>query len=93
MGGWRHRFERQDAVAQAQRALNMPPALPDFYNIVLERPSEDTRDGCNIFELFLPLILHHWTVLDHSLSNLVSNFFLFFRLSSFVCCSCPRCKS
>jgi hypothetical protein len=39
------RFERQDAVAHAQRALAMPPSLPDFYNIVLERPSHDSRDG------------------------------------------------
>jgi len=23
----------------------MPPSLPDFYNIVLERPSGDSRDG------------------------------------------------
>jgi len=39
---WRW-FERQDAVAHAQRLLAMPPALPDFYNIVLERPCEDRR--------------------------------------------------
>jgi hypothetical protein len=39
---WRW-FERQDAVALAQKTLNMPPALPDFYNIVLETPSADGK--------------------------------------------------
>lgn len=37
---WRW-LERQDAVAAAQKSLAMPHALPDFYNIVLERPSND----------------------------------------------------
>lgn len=36
-------LERQDAVAAAQREFGMPPALPDFYNIVLERPSTDAK--------------------------------------------------
>ena len=37
---WRW-LEKEDAVAQAQRTLKMPPALPDFYNMLLERPSYD----------------------------------------------------
>ena len=39
---WRWQ-ERQDAVAAAQRTLRTPQALPDFYNIVLERPSNDVK--------------------------------------------------
>lgn len=39
---WRW-LERQDAVASAQRALETTTALPDFYNIALERPSTDPQ--------------------------------------------------
>jgi len=36
-------FERQDAIALAQKLLKIPPSLPDFYNIVLERPLDDQK--------------------------------------------------
>ncbi|CAN0261082.1 unnamed protein product, partial [Discosporangium mesarthrocarpum] len=35
--------ERTDAVEQARRRHNLKPDLPDFYNMVLERPREDKR--------------------------------------------------
>jgi hypothetical protein len=33
--------EKQDAFEDALRALELKPALPDFYNILLERPRCD----------------------------------------------------
>ena len=33
--------ERQDIVQQAQQKFSLKPTLPDFYNILLERPRED----------------------------------------------------
>lgn len=35
--------EKLDVVSQAQREYNLKPALPDFYNILLERPRKDDR--------------------------------------------------
>ena len=35
--------ERQDVIEQAQRHFRLKPALPDFYNILLERPRHDER--------------------------------------------------
>ncbi len=35
--------ERQDVVEQAQRKFELKPTLPDFYNILLERPRHDER--------------------------------------------------
>jgi len=37
---WRW-YERQDAVKHAQKKLSFKPALPDFYNIMLERHIDD----------------------------------------------------
>jgi hypothetical protein len=33
--------EKQDAIEDALKALELKPALPDFYNILLERPRTD----------------------------------------------------
>lgn len=33
--------ERLDVIEQAQKQLEMKPTLPDFYNILLERPRQD----------------------------------------------------
>lgn len=33
--------EKNDVVEQAQKKFNLKPTLPDFYNILLERPRQD----------------------------------------------------
>ena len=35
--------ERIDVIEQAQQTYELKPALPDFYNILLERPRQDPR--------------------------------------------------
>jgi len=35
--------ERLDAVEQAQNYFHLKPTLPDFYNILLERPKLDPQ--------------------------------------------------
>lgn len=35
--------EKLDVVEQAQRKFELKPTLPDFYNILLERPRQDPR--------------------------------------------------
>lgn len=35
--------ERMDVVEQAQKKFHLKPTLPDFYNILLERPRQDKR--------------------------------------------------
>ncbi len=35
--------ERLDVVSQAQTAFGLKPTLPDFYNILLERPRQDPK--------------------------------------------------
>jgi hypothetical protein len=35
--------ERLDAVEKAQKTFELKPSLPDFYNILLERPRQDPR--------------------------------------------------
>lgn len=35
--------EKLDAIQQAQRSYELKPTLPDFYNILLERPRKDQR--------------------------------------------------
>ena len=37
--------ERLDVVAQGQKALELKPTLPDFWNILLERPQQDDPRG------------------------------------------------
>ena len=34
-------FERMAVVEAAQKHFNLKPTLPDFYNILLERPRHD----------------------------------------------------
>jgi hypothetical protein len=41
--------ERQDVIEQAQRNFELKPALPDFYNILLERPKQDINGYGEIF--------------------------------------------
>jgi hypothetical protein len=33
--------EKLDVVSQAQNEYNLKPTLPEFYNILLERPRKD----------------------------------------------------
>ena len=62
---WRW-FERQDAVAAAQRALNMPPSLPDFYNIVMERPCDDKVGGYGLLYVDASKRANYASSLSHS---------------------------
>ena len=39
--------ERLDVIGQAQETFGLKPTLPDFYNILLERPRQDTN-GYNV---------------------------------------------
>lgn len=58
--------ERMDVVEQAQQTFELKPTLPDFYNILLERPRQDP-DGYgmsavhpyDVQELLLLLCLCH----------------------------------
>jgi hypothetical protein len=36
-----YRCERLDIIEQAQETFGLKPTLPDFYNILLERPRQD----------------------------------------------------
>jgi hypothetical protein len=45
--------EKLDAIQQAQQKYELKPNLPDFYNILLERPRKDER-GYGISSLFFP---------------------------------------
>lgn len=40
--------ERLEVIEQAQKHFNLKPSLPDFYNILLERPRQDP-DGYGLF--------------------------------------------
>ena len=48
--------ERTDVVEKARAAFGLKPALPDFYNILLERPRHDPAGyGESPFALNFPL--------------------------------------
>ena len=59
--------ERLDVIEQAQQRFGLKPALPDFYNILLERPRH----------VRLSLLLHTAHIVTYLSHTLVLFFVLF----------------
>jgi hypothetical protein len=45
--------EKLDVVEQAQKEYGLKPTLPDFYNILLERPRQDPKGYGKIHDLII----------------------------------------
>ena len=57
--------EKQEVIEQAQRAHNHKPVLPDFWNIMLERPRTDPR-GYDVIQIDASLKANFASRMSHS---------------------------
>lgn len=60
--------ERQDVIEQGQKHFGLKPSLPDFYNIVMERPRQDAK-GYGLLFVDASMRCNMGSTLAHSCDN------------------------